>query len=334
MLMKYDENGYSPLGSQTAATVYLFLEKNECLHCDLLITIQSKVELFIDGKYIKRLQEGTTSLSVDSLSRTVQGRKIALFLHASKGVQVASVMLQYHSKKGGVEDDVFLRQSSFFRDFSILCGALLAIWFVILVRSNQRAFLDYFNFVRLFSISERDDSFLVSKLTTSFNLVIYLFTSTWVAYLFLVINFHADFAWRVMQFFPISTFAEAWLSWLFLSAILFVGLLGKLFLLISFSSLFKLTEVLGLQFLNFVRLLTLLAVVLCVVLTIYLLLGINAPTSFEALTYVCVALLLLWLPILGLKLLRKASYRLFHLFSYLCPAEIFPVLLLIKALIL
>jgi uncharacterized protein YueI len=334
LLQIYKENTFSPHGSQTANTVYLFLPKNECQKCDLLIQLRSKAALFVDGKYVKLMDKGTHKFSFDSLSRTVIGSKIAIVLHRRNGVQVNSVKMQQRLKAPDFEDELTRRRSSFFSDFSILSGALLAIWFVVLIKADQRAFLDYFNFIRLFSISERDDSYLFSKMTTSFNLVIYLFISSWLAYLMLIINFHSDFGWRAVQFFSVGTFTGAWLSWLGLSAILYIGLLSKLFLIIGFSYLYKLTEVLGLQYLNFVRLLAFLGTVLSTVLILYLLLGITAPAAYEVLVHVFTFILILWLLLLGLKLLRKASYRLFHLFSYLCPAEIFPILFLIKALIL
>jgi hypothetical protein len=120
--------------------------------------------------------------------------------------------------------------------------------------------------------------------------------------------------------------------WMGVSLVLFIGLFLKLIFLYAFSFLFEFGELLTLQFLNFIRLIFFVSMLIVLLLIMYLIFEVRSSSAYSALIDLLVVVMLLWLPLVFFKLLGRASNKMFHLFSYLCPSEIFPVLVLIKVL--
>lgn len=316
-------------------TIYFALSAKQYPESVIKLVLHREASVFVNGKFASNINEGGEYVfAIDSLAAVFGTANLQFALHANTGVPLVSAQVISFNQTLPQSHDPVLRQSGFFHDFSILAACILAVWFVVLWRYNARGLVIYFNFVKLFSLAERDDSLSLSKTVTSFNVVVFLFFSFLSAFFIMIAQYHMIVVWPFMYFFLAGSVGAALVKWLALSLIVFAIFSLKLFFIIVFSSMFSLRDIAGIQFANFIRTIALILVLGAFLLGIYLLTGTTNAQWYSLLVNMAIMILILWMPLILLKLMNKGSYRSFHLFSYLCPSEFLPVLLLIKALIL
>ena len=68
-----------------------------------------------------------------------------------------------------------VRPHAFFRDYAIIASSILLLFILSLYRTNPQLTLDYFSFAKIFSVKERNENLLVTRITSSVNLLFYLF---------------------------------------------------------------------------------------------------------------------------------------------------------------
>jgi len=225
-----------------------------------------------------------------------------------------------------------LRGAEFYLDFSIIVSVFLLIYFVVLLRSNPRLTMDYLNFIRLFSIQEREDTLLNSRISASVNILYYLFGSLVAGFALLTIFHFGGNLIPISESFGVDSLGQTFLQWLKISGLILTVLLVKLILLLSLARLFDFREAPTPQFYNYVRLTFFTSIVSGVVCICYFVFKIQSPEAYSFLLSAIVLLLIFWVLIIGLKLLRRSTFRLFHLFSYLCASELIPIVILVKVL--
>ena len=118
------------------------------------------------------------------------------------------------------------------------------------------------------------------------------------------------------------------LQWIFGGLICLVFLAFKLSLSSIFSRLFSWKDVSGFQFFNFVRALVVLVILLGVIAILFT--SFNFEVNYNLLMKIFFGLLMIEPVLMFFKLMTRESARPFHLFSYLCATEIFPLISLIK----
>ncbi|MBX2911671.1 MAG: DUF4271 domain-containing protein [Cyclobacteriaceae bacterium] len=225
-----------------------------------------------------------------------------------------------------------VRASGHYLDFSIIASLLLLVFFAALLQTNPRHTFDYLNAVRLFSIQERDDALLNSRISASVNILYYTFCSLAAGLALLTIfHFGADLI-PVSKSFVASSFGECVWQWLKVSGLALTVLMAKLLVLMGLSRLFDFREAPALQFHNFVRLVFFISILSGGACLCYFIFKIQNPQAYSFLLGAIIFLLALWPVVIGLKLLRRSPFRFFHLFSYLCASELIPIIILIKVL--
>lgn len=225
-----------------------------------------------------------------------------------------------------------LRSPSDYLNFSILAFLFLSIFFVALLRTNPRLTFDYFNFVRLFSIQEREDTLLNSRISASVNMLYYIFCSLLTGFTLLTIFHFGAEAIAVAKYFTIHSVLHGFWQWLKLSLLIMLALMGKLILLSALSQMFDFREAPGPQFYNYVRLTFFICTTAGLVCLCYFVFNIQSPRAYTFLLNGIILMLIFWVLMIGLKLLRRSSFRFFHLFSYLCASELIPIVILVKVL--
>jgi hypothetical protein len=312
-------------------SIYFYLDGERQRGNSLEFESTSPCSLFINGMLAGNIAPGTTTFKIDSLS-TRYSTSLSISLYRENPAKNIQAKVIHLSSILPISLDPRIRQVKDFSDFSILASGLLLIVFVFLLRANSRVTWDYFNVVKLLSLQEREETTSGTKISASFNLLIYLFGCFLTSLLLLILHHQSGQSLPLLGNIMELGLWEIILRWVTISIILFGGLFVKLIILYSFSRLFNFGELLTLQFLNFVRLIFFACALTSFLLITYLVFEIQNPNTFVYLINMLVALLLLWLPLVFFKLLSRASNKMFHLFSYLCPSEIFPVLFLIKVL--
>ncbi|HLZ16451.1 MAG TPA: DUF4271 domain-containing protein, partial [Cyclobacteriaceae bacterium] len=119
-------------------------------------------------------------------------------------------------------------------------------------------------------------------------------------------------------------------QWIFLA----LAILGLLMAKLAFASLFGLMygwDIASFQFFNFVRVLILSLTLIAAISVFCFSLQIDI-NYFTLLRFGCL-LMVLGAGLLYFKLQTRTSFHSFHLFSYLCATEIFPLVILVKVLL-
>lgn len=330
----FENDKYVPLDSSVSnpKAIFLFVDAARFKGNFLELDLKRKTSVFINGS-LATSSSGTKTWSLDSLAR-VHSSSLSFALYRETSAAGVKAKIISYSVVQPVSTDPLKRILPYFSNFSIIAGVLLFICLTMLVRANSRLTLDYFNFLKLFSLQERDENLLGTKISASFNLLIYTFVCFLVGYLLMVINYYSGHQWSLIRSYESNTVWGTLGNWINLSILLSAILLIKLIIVSSFSTLFDFGDMLTVQFFNFIRLIFLISVIIILSLVCYLMFKVDSEKSYLTLFYFIIIGLVLWIPIVFLKLLGRASYGMFHLFSYLCPSEIFPVLVLIKALFL
>jgi hypothetical protein len=191
--------------------------------------------------------------------------------------------------------------------------------------------LDYLNVSKLFYLRDRDENQIALRIASSVNLLFYLFCSL-LASLILITAFH--FAQEGLSFFtyPFFTTTNKYLGqWLLLALGILGMLMAKLVFITLIALLYGLRDIAGVQFFNFVRVLILSLALIAIVSLFCFSFGISV-NYFLLLKAGC-TLLLLGTGLLYFKLEARTTFHSFHLFSYLCATEIFPLMILVKVLL-
>lgn len=259
--------------------------------------------------------------SLDSL-KSIYVFPITISVFSKKGMKNLSTSLLGQESGNGIR----ITQNPFVNAITILAFLLVGV-FIFLFFSNGPVMLEYFNFIKIFSIRSTDESALVQRITSFNNVFIYAFLSVLIA-LNLVATGGSQF-----RDYSESGWIEILINTLRLSAVILFILLLKIVLINVSAGFFGLNEAAPNQFFNFVRLL-----LACFVFSsIFQLLVFISGGEYEYWQSVIRAILaitlLLYLVAAFLKLMSKGGFTVFHLFSYICISEIFPAILLLNIFI-
>lgn len=285
--------------------------------------------VWCDGKLLGRFDHDSY-LSVDSLARIYSGN-LHFAIHVEEGADYLETRL-LRFVPNPVVQELRLREKPYFLNFTILVCIILLLVFVLLVRSNAKVLFDYFNFLKLITLQERDEGIAAGRLGSSINLMIYLFVGMWLAFITLVIFHYTKQHWIASRIFSFTTVGEGFLKWLWLSALMVGALFLKILLASIGTGLFKFREGYTIQVLNFFRHIVLTVILFSSVLIFYFMSGVSQPQYYNFLIGFLGWLLVAWVLLIFLKLMSKAPFSGFHLFSYLCATEIFPLVIFFEIL--
>jgi Domain of unknown function (DUF4271) len=329
----FQGNAYQNYDNQKARAIYFTLDPSTFKGNFLSVKSPRPFRVFVDQKLIIQQDHGTVLLSVDSLNQVYPGT-LFFGVFQEKGVETLQTRI-VGPESGAFRSwvDVQRRKENFFLDFLVLATIILAVYFVLLFRTNPRLTLDYLNVSKLFFIQEREENLLATRVTSSVNLLFYLFCSLFCALVLLVIFQFSEGAVGPSFYFPIRSAGEGFLQWGKLSLFIVAWLAFKLLIISLFSSLFALRDTSALQYFNFIRVLFFIAGLIMVICLGYFVYYGYPAGPHIGLLRMTVFILSLFTVMIFLKLMTFAPFSSFHLFSYLCASEIIPLVILIKVLL-
>ena len=316
--------------SQTDA-LYFTLDVNRFRSYELEILGARDYSVWINGKLIEqKTSGGLLRFDIDSLSGLYH-TPMTVGLFARKGLSRMKTNIIAYSAHPGDEEEK-LRQKNHLRDFSTLGVFILVLGFLAMLRFNRRMLFDYFDFTKVLSLQERDESLVAGRITSRFSILIYLYLSAWCAYLFLITFQHIGENWIIIGDFTIRSIGDGFLKWGQLTFVVGLILFIKVSLVLSLSIVFRLREGGSIQVLNYFRLISFLLMILSIILVFYFILTTKSPHYYQNLIVITAWIMAGWGVLIFLKLLNKSTYSVFHLFSYLCASEFFPMIILFKSL--
>jgi hypothetical protein len=315
---------------QGVHTVYLTIDPLQYSGSRIAITGVRPFSVWVNGRMLAKVSGAVISMDIDSLSAFASG-SLTIGIHAARGVEyITTSLLTPSSAEQHVADE--LRRSNYLIDFSLLAFFILAAYFIALVRSNPRLTLDHFNIARLVSAQERDESLGMGRITSSFSVLVYIFIVLWASLLLLIIANFAGTLWIVVGDMSIRDLTDAFVKWGKVSLILFLAVLAKMLLVLLLSRIFNMREGASIQLLNFFRLLGALVMILSVVLLFYFMFETIKQSYYSNLITLVAWMFGLWAVLIFIKLLNKSAFTLFHLISYLCASEFFPIIIVLRVL--
>ncbi len=330
--MEYSEATYKPLNTVAQLsdihTIYFFVKAPSFKGQYLFISSNEEWNLFINGKIIS--SEKKQLLSVDSLG-ALYAAELFIGVYCREGVRQLKTQIVSVTSSGAISSmEINPRPPTFFRDYAIITSALLLLFLLILFRTNPQLTLDYFSFAKIFSVQERNENLLASRITSSVNLLFYLFCALLTGFLLSAIFYFASSYFPVARFTGIDSIGGGFLMWLKLSLFILVLLASKLIIVLFFSSVFNFRETVSFQFFNFLRFILFTAVVMAMLSLIYFIFKGGQPVFYKRLIILALVLLSAGSIMVLIKLLARAPFSFFHLFSYLCASEIIPLVIIIK----
>ena len=316
---EYDQPKYVP-------TIYFLVDPNLFGGASLRIESEREFSVFIGGKLITTHDKGVLLYDIDSLS-TLYSNPLKFSI---RRLNVA-ISTKLVSKNANAEStDLMERKGEYFLDFSIMASVLLLVFFVALLRTNPKLTFDYLNFTRLFSVQEHDENIMALRITSSVNLLYYTFASLLSALQLMAIFQFASAELSLANIFQVNSLRDSFYQWLWLSTIILGILFGKLILIGSLSYLYKSTEIVALQFFNFIRLFFFTFGVITILLIFFFMNKVIDPSWYFNLFYLIAGIFIFWEIIIFLKLMARLPFRIFHLFFYLCASELIPLVILLK----
>jgi hypothetical protein len=277
----------------------------------ILISGRQNFDVFVNN----RLVGNETKRFKMPISKTFGPRVLSIF----SGNGVDQLSLSFISL---AEQDFFGRKPDSVSSALIFLCILLTVALILLIRTSGSSALEYFNLIKLFSLRGTEDSAQIIRITSANNIFYYLFCSA-----LLAVNLYVLYEGNTLLS---LSFVAVMVGVLKLMALVFAVLIGKVFLLSSLASIFKLTDFGPAQFHNYVRLLLVSFIFCSAILLILVMLDADFSAWFSRLSYFIVGMSIVFVGITFLKLMARGGFTVFHLFSYLCASEIIPLIILLN----
>lgn len=328
--LAYSNDHYEPVAAHHPGlhTVYFPVRASQFKGQYLFVRGSEKYSLFINGRLVASGKE--QFLSLDSLSH-LYSDELFLGIHSQLPIgDLATSVASPHSFPEHGRLESIDRPPSFFRDYSVIASSALLFFFLILFRTNPQLTFDYFSFAKIFSAQERNENLLASRITSSENLLFYLFCALLAGFLLSAVLYFAGTYFHVEDHYGITSLGDAFGAWMRLSLFVLALLGAKLIIVLMFSSLFNVKETVSFQFFNFLRFVLFTAVVMAALSLLFFIFRGVEPVFYKRLIILSLFLLSVGSVMVLIKLSARAPFSYFHLFSYLCASEIIPLVIIIK----
>ncbi len=328
----YENAAYKPFNEkeEEAQTIYFWLDVSKFSGDSLIIESTESFALFVNAQLIYP-SETKIVVSIDSLQSLVNTPDVLIGVHQENSVE-GGLSTGILSHKVISSSDFLPISFSSFRDFAIVGVLILLMMLIVIIQLNPKLATDYFSVTKIFSLREGDDKQVYSRITSSTSILFYCFCSLIIGYYLIIIFHFIPTQYSIATTFYADTFSSAMVQWLQLSLIILGFFFFKILIVLVATFLFGYSDLMGIHFFNWVRLLLVTFGTLTVILFTYFI-GHGQGKGFLATLFVFVAwILVVWMVLIFLKLMTRNSRSMFHLFSYLCATELIPFLLTINLL--
>jgi hypothetical protein len=324
---------YVPFKGNTdkITTIYFWLEPAKFSGSVFRVKSNEPYTVFINGQLIAH-KSTPLDLKIDSIKQMFHSPVLLVGIHQQKIRQGGLETLIVSSTPPIQVPSEPLMGFSSFRDFVILGMLILVSVLILVAQLNPKLSSDYFSIVKMFFMREGEDSQIHSRITSSINILFYVYCSLMIGYYLMIIFRFLPDHYVVALAFQTDSFGRAMFLWVQLSAIVLAIIFFKVVLVYCLSIVFGLTEIAGIHIFNWVRLLLVVFGLLTLLLFFYFILHGHNEVLHIFLLKIISWLLVGWMFLIILKLSKRMSNTMFHLFSYICATELIPLLITIKVL--
>ncbi|HEY0740357.1 MAG TPA: DUF4271 domain-containing protein [Chryseosolibacter sp.] len=311
-------------------TVYFEIESGHFPGASLRLESSRPYFLFLNGKLAGEFS-GAISFPIDSLAGRYSTSLVAgIFQTPINPRELKTLVIKRETRLAELVP--IHRPSSSFKDFVIVSGLVIIIFFLVVSQINPKLAADYFSVVKIFSPREADDAQSNARLTSSNNFQFYIGCSFLLALYLLIILYHLPDDYALPLKFRATDFWSIVLQWMRLSVLVLLAFIGKIVIVFMLTRLFNMRGLARVHFFNWMRLILIVfGAATMLVFSYYILRGQNA-TVFVTFLSLIIVTLIAWIFIIFMKLNGKTEHSMFHLFSYICATELIPLLITVKVL--
>ena len=292
--------------------------------------------LLINQRLIKNFgSSNCIYLSIDSLREYNQIKAFLTIFQAEKDFDKVSLEVVNFGQQLAEKNQVVTRAKALKMDFFVVGLLILLIFYATLKHQYSRSFKAIYDIPRIFSSKVREDDVRVKLLNEAHVLFLIQHCLLISFLLIIIVPLTAELPFTIpYTTFPLQSFSQYMLLWVELALIVFATIWIKYLLLMLLGSLFRLRAMKYLHMFDFMRMsLVFWAGVFVVMICFFPNAQISEEIYVRGLIYGFLAFALLRIVVLYLRLAKNASFRNIYLFSYICVAEILPLLAGLELLI-
>ena len=333
-----ENNRYVPyiLGQQEGVVVGLPLELARFRGNYLRCCVPRNSSLLINQQLVKNFdQSDCILLAIDSLRNQYTDTVFLSIFQANRDFDRLNIDIVSLGQNLSEENPVLARAAAVKMNFFVMGLLVLLIFYALLKHQYRKSFKIIYNIPRIFSSKVREDDTRV-RLVTEAHVAFLVQYCLLISFLLIIVvppTMELPFIVSYISF-PPARFSQYLLLWIELALIVFVIILVKYLLLMLLGSLFRLRVMKYLHMFDFMRMsLVFWTIVFVAVICFYPNLQFNTEIYLQTLIYGFLLFALFRIIILYFRLSRSASFRNIYLFSYICVAEIIPLLAGLELLI-
>ena len=217
-------------------------------------------------------------------------------------------------------------------NFFVIGLFVILMLYAVLINQYSKTFKNIYSLQKILSFRAREEDMRV-RLVSESHILFLVQHCLLIAFLLVMLipNIGSQIPSMHFTLQSLSSYIFLWLS---LSIAVLLVIWAKYILVITFGTLFKLRHLMYLHMFDFMRLsLMFWGVVFLLAICVYNNLTISEAMYTQVLTYLFVVFALVRILVLYLRLFRNASFKNMYLFSYICTAEIIPLLVGLELLI-
>lgn len=252
-------------------------------------------------------------ISTDSLKKKYSELPVLRIISGSGSIVKVYLLRQRTPGESAFD----LRQRSEKEEFATIGFFLVIAFLLTLLFTNRRTVTGFFSFGQTFSWVSREDPMATVRMTATSNLVYYVILIFQLSLLSTLYQVSSN---------PSVRFSD--LLWRLGSnmLVLILFFLARLIILSGFPGLFGMRVGNGQQF-GFIRIITLLGLITCLLMLISFMTGVSASLTFSIVAWLWIIGPAIYFLVVLILMVRLEPSRFLHYFSYLCMSEIIPLLL-------
>ncbi len=295
------------------------------LHC----CIPKNSSLLIDQQLVKNFNRSDCIfLNIDSLHNHHAESIFLTVFQAQKDFKKVKMEIVSFGQLQAEKNPVIARSAAIKMNFFVMGLLVLLTFYAVLKHKYGKNFKIIYNIPRIFSSKIREDDTRI-KLVTEAHIAFLVHYCLLIAFLLVIILPPTVELPAVASYisWPPDSFPQYLLLWCEIALIIFVIIWVKYLLLMLLGSLFRLRAMKYLHMFDFMRMsLVFWTIVFVTVICFFPNLPFGGEIYLRGLVYGFLLFALFRIVILYFRLSRNASFRKIYLFSYICVAEIIPLL--------
>lgn len=338
-----EENRYVPYIDQSMAAVPVVgvsLDLSRYSRNQLLVCMPAHSTLLVEKRISAyRKTSACLTLDIDSLRQVHDKSELFISVYQpDKDFEEVGLWIvqEITGTQARTANLVSVRSSSFLEDFFVIGILILLILYAILINQYPKIFRNLYSLSRVFSLKVREENSRI-RLINEAHILFLIQHCLLLAFLFIILVSTSQLLTLDTPYldFDPDSFSGYLLLWGKISVLVFGIIWGKYITVMLFGALFRLRQLRYLHMLDYMRMSLIFgAILFSLLIVVFAGVGYGASHYFNLLIYLFVGLAGIRVIILYFRLFRNASFRNMYLISYLCVAEVIPLLVSLELLVI